>query len=106
MLPSLRRSMKLKRWQNAFDFLPVRFKPRWKLEVLTELVRRFVNSKTRGIRRQLEQHAAGLPEINGMKIAAVDDRSYIDVLFEQFLTPRSLRLVVSHPPGDVVHSAH
>jgi hypothetical protein len=65
--------VKLERRQNAFDFLSEWLKPGWEFKAFTEAFRRLVDAEPGRIGGQLEQHAAGLPEVNGVKVAPVDE---------------------------------
>jgi len=97
--------VKLKRPQTPFNFLPVWLKPRRKFEAFSETVCRLVDGKPRWIGGKFEQNPAGFPEADRMKVAAVDDGRYVQMLFPQVLALRLLRHVIGHSPGEMVHSA-
>ena len=61
--------------QGSLDLLAGGLEPRRQLEVAAELEQRLVDVEPRLVGRDLEQHAAGLTEVDRCEVPAVDDRS-------------------------------
>ena len=49
-------------------------------ELFSQRFDRFVESESGRISRQFEEHSAGFAEVDRMKVSAIHDWSYIDVL--------------------------
>src|SRR5215471_7699178 len=55
-------------WRQCFlDFTSVALQPQRKLQALAKAFDRLDNRKSRRVRGHLEQHTAGLAEVNGME---------------------------------------
>ena len=66
---------------------------------------RFIHGKSRSLRRNLKQNSAGLAEINGMKIEAVDHRRNVETEIDQLFSPAQLFFVVCTAKRNVMHCA-
>src|SRR5689334_3495090 len=71
-------------------------------QLLAEVLRVLVDREPRARRRELEQHAARLAEVDAQEVLAVDDRRRPRADPPQVVTPRGV-LVVAIAPGDVMH---
>src|SRR2546430_5259418 len=78
---------------------------RRQLEAGAQLIGRLVDRETRFVGRDLEEHTAGLPEVDRVEVLVVDHGRHLAVGSNQGLTPGELVGVVARPPGDVVNCA-
>src|SRR4029077_2436787 len=69
----------------------------------TEFLQFFVQRKTGWLGRDFEQHAAGLAEINGMKISAIDHRRDVAAKVDEMLAPLELFGLVLRAEGNMMH---
>ena len=63
----------------------------------------FVQRKTGWLGSDFEQHAAGLAEIDGMKISAIDHRRDVVAEIDEMLAPLELFGVVLRSKSNVMH---
>src|SRR5215831_5273655 len=68
-----------------------------------EFLQFLVQRKTWRLGRDFEQHAAGLAEINGMKIVAIHDRRDVVTKIDEMLAPLELFGVVLRSESNVMH---
>ena len=68
-----------------------------------EFLQFFVQRKTGWLGSDFEQHAAGLAEINGMKISAIDHRRDVVAEIDEMLAPLKLFGVVLRSKSNVMH---
>src|SRR5438046_1967374 len=68
-----------------------------------EFVQFFVQRKTGRLSRDFEQHAAGLAEIDGMKISAIDHRRDVAAEINEMLAPLELFGLVLRAKGNMMH---
>ncbi len=67
--------------------------------------RLFISRKSRPVRGDLEEHAAGLTEIDGVEVEPVDDRRDSDSRLRQPMLPCTMLLIVRSPECHVMHAA-
>jgi hypothetical protein len=91
--------------QRALQRLAQRLVLTWELEGLAQRLGRLVDVEADVARCQLEQHAVGLAEVDGVEVPAVDDRRGPCARFGDARTEGCQLLVVGRRPGDVVHRA-
>ena len=68
-----------------------------------ELFQFFVQRKTGWLGSDLKQHAAGLAEIDGMKISAIDHRRDVVAEIDEMLAPLQLFRFVLRSKGNMMH---
>src|SRR5258705_209568 len=68
-----------------------------------ELFQFFVQRKTGRLGSDFEQHAAGLAEINGMKISAIDHRRDVAAKVDKMFAPLELFGVVLRSKSNMMH---
>src|SRR6266480_4876284 len=68
-----------------------------------EFLQVFVQRKTGRLSRDFEQYAAGLAEIDGMKISAIDHRRDFVAETDEMLAPLKVFGVVLRSKGNVMH---
>ena len=68
-----------------------------------EFLQFFVQRKTGCLGSDFEQHAAGLAEIDGMKISAIDHRCDVVAEIDEMLAPLELFGLVLRAKGNVMH---
>src|SRR5215469_9353881 len=68
-----------------------------------EFLQFFVQRKTRRLSRDFEQHAAGLTEIDGMKIIAIHHRRDVVAKIHETLAPLKLFGVVLRSKSNVMY---
>src|ERR1700746_2235858 len=68
-----------------------------------EFLQFFVQRETWRVSRDFEQHAAGLTEINGMKIIAIHHRRDVVAKIDEMLAPLELFGVVLRSKSNVMH---
>ena len=87
-----------------FDVAALRLQPVWDAEFFAEGFDGLIEGKSRRVRGEFEEHAAGLTEIDRMEIGPVEDGSDVQMLGED-LAPFFLRRIVLGAECDVVHGA-
>src|SRR5680860_306978 len=95
----------LEGWQHRLDVLTLGLQPRRQPQGTAQLKQRFVDGEPGRIGGDLQEHAAGLAEVDGAEVVAVDDRRDVIAVLDDLLAPCLLRLVVGRAPGDMVHGA-
>src|SRR5438552_13558210 len=68
-----------------------------------EFLQFFVQRKTGWLGRDFEQHAAGLTEINGVKISAIDHWRDVVAKIDEMLAPLKLFGVVLRSKSNMMH---
>src|SRR5437773_12033266 len=68
-----------------------------------EFLQFFVQRKTGWLGSDFEQHAAGLAEIDGMKISAIDHRRDVVAEIDEMLAPLELFGLVLRSKGNMMH---
>jgi hypothetical protein len=58
--------------QNGFDFFAAWFKKRWKLQIATQRIERFIDREARLVSCNFKENPAGFVEIDRPKILAID----------------------------------
>src|SRR5262249_30607120 len=81
------------------------FEPGRERKPTAQVDRTLVRSEAWAIGRDLEQHAAGLPKIDGAKVLAILDRSHLKARVRQAPPQLLLSCVVSRAESDVMHGA-
>src|SRR3954465_9323855 len=90
--------------QNTLDLLALPFEEARQLEVTSQRRDRLVDGEAGDVGRDLEQHAAGLAEVERAEVVAVLLVGRADAMVLGELAPhRELRLVVGSAERDVVH---
>jgi hypothetical protein len=74
----------------------------WQTQRLAQVLERLVHVEARPAGGQLEQHAAGLAEVDGVEVLAVDDLGGMRARLGNPFAPRLLLGVVLRRPRDVV----
>src|SRR6478672_6343259 len=69
----------------------------------TEFLQFFVQRETWRLSRDFKQHAAGLAEINGMKISAIHHRRDVVAEIDEMLAPLKLFGVVLRSKSNMMH---
>src|SRR5215216_2949918 len=93
------------RLQPGLDRRPSRLQERWQRQPLAERLHRLIRRKARAVRRDLEQDAVGLAEIEAAEIEAVDLAAVGDAEFVQALGPGVILRLVGGAERDVVDAA-
>src|SRR5436190_21933421 len=91
--------------QHALKLVAHALQPRRQLQVGAQFVQRLVDRKARRVGGDLKQHATRLPEVDRMKVLAIDDRSYVQPLCGQLLAQHKLRDIVAGTEGHMVNGA-
>src|SRR6266545_1429717 len=89
--------------QRRLDLGAVRLLPRWEPERASQLGRELVHGESRRGGRRLEQHAAGLAEVDRLEVRPVADFGYVAAPTEELGPERELRLGAPDREGDMVH---
>src|SRR5919106_5382598 len=93
----------LDRRKNSLDFRTRGFHPRRKAQMIAELFQFFVQSKTGRFGRDFKEHTAGLAEINGMKVNAIDYWCHVVTKSDQMFSPLELLGIVSRAKSNMMH---
>src|SRR5437016_3103768 len=93
------------RGEARLDRRAVGLKPGRQPEPSAERVGSLIHRETRRVRRDLEQHAARLVEVDRPEVLAVQDRGDAEVRLHEPLPPSLLCLVRRRAPSDMVHRA-
>src|SRR6266576_4272543 len=83
--------------QDRLDLFAQVLEGRRQRELLAELLERLVDSEPGAERRDLEQHAARLAEVNRLEVEAVDHRRRLAAGCDHALAPRLLLVCLARP---------
>src|SRR5438132_13891622 len=92
--------------QAGREGLTLRFQPRRQPELRAKDVTGLINREAGIVGRDLEQHAAGLAEVDRPEIPAVPHRAHAQPLFEDLPAPPLLGLLIRRSPCYVVDRAN
>src|ERR1700736_4576775 len=91
-------------WKRGLDFCSAWFKERRQLKFLAQRGHRLVDRKARRIGRNLEQHAARLPEIHGSEVLPVQLRGVLQaMILHELARHRGLRRVIHRAKSNMMH---
>ena len=90
------------RRQPSLDVLALRLEPGRQLETGAKLAEVFIGHEPRAVGRNLEQHAAGLSEIDRAKVLPVEHSGDIQAGLGYGLPPFELLLFISGPKSHVM----
>src|SRR5256712_8400800 len=88
--------------RTAHDPRPVRSQPRRQHQPSAEILSGFIHHEPRAIGSDLEEHAAGLAEIDRTEPEPVDDLADWHAHLADLLPPLPLLLVIGRAPGHVM----
>ena len=83
----------------------MRFVLRRQLQTFAEMLDRFIGGKSWTVGRDLKENPARFPEIDRVKILAIDDRCDAKAKIDKLVTPLQLLLLVRTAKGDVMDGA-
>ncbi|MNV71904.1 hypothetical protein D3C71_1649500 [compost metagenome] len=83
----------------------MRFIPRWQHQLFTQCIHRFITSKARRVRSNLEEDSTSFTEINRIKVLAVLNRCRMMSMTLHMKPPFLLLSVILCTPSDMVNGA-
>src|SRR4051794_27096196 len=100
-----RPSTGLQRLERGFDLAALRFEERRQREGFAEVLDRFIGREAGAVRRQLEEDAAGLAEVEAAEIEPIDRAARSHAQLGQVFEPAVVILKSWHAKRHVVHAA-
>src|SRR2546425_3258265 len=92
--------------ENLVQVLPEALELRGQHQPRTKLLPSLVDCEAGWVCGDLEQDPAGLPEVDGVEVLAVDDRGDVQPGLDELLPPHLLLSVVGRAPRDMVYRSH